>query len=604
MINKKIVCDTSIIIDGKITQLIEKKKLENTDIIIPMAVLDELQSQASKGREPGFVGLEELKKIRELSKRRKIKIKFIGKRPTMDDIKLARSGRMDALIRDTAKNSNSILYTADYVQALVGDVEGIEVNYIPNPAKTENLDFEKFFDEETLSIHLKVNVQPLAKKGKPGKFKLEKLSKNIITEEQIENIIREITEAVRRNKEGNLEIVRNGVMIIQLGKYRIAIARPPFADNLEVTVVRPTVKLKLSDYKLSKKLMERLGKSAEGILIAGAPGSGKSTLASSLAEFYMKSGKIVKTLESPKDLQVPPEVTQYGTIDGDFSKTADILLLVRPDYSIYDEIRKTKDFEIFSDLRLAGIGMIGVVHSSKAIDSIQRFLRRVELGLIPHIVDTVIFVKDGKIDTVLKLSLTVKVPHKMIESDLARPLIEVKDFETEKILYEIYTYGEENIILPIEYEENELKGIQKLAIKKILEEIKYYDSEAEVEIISDNKIKIKVDNEKIGKIIGKEGIIINSIEKKLGLKINIEAKISSIGKNIQYEMKEIGNSIEFIFNKKFIGGKIGIYINDIFLLSGIIGKKNNIKIIKNSELGVKLLNALITKKKINIIITN
>ncbi|MCX8176048.1 MAG: ATP/GTP-binding protein, partial [Candidatus Bathyarchaeota archaeon] len=81
-------------------------------------------------------------------------------------------------------------------------------------------------------------------------------------------------------------------------------ARPPFSDGLEVTIVKPIVKLKLEDYKLSEKLTARLKEKAEGILIAGPPGSGKTTFASSLAEFYMSQGKIVKTLEAPRDLQV------------------------------------------------------------------------------------------------------------------------------------------------------------------------------------------------------------------------------------------------------------------------------------------------------------
>jgi ATPase len=96
-----------------------------------------------------------------------------------------------------------------------------------------------------------------------------------------------------------------------------------------------------------------------GVIVAGPPGSGKTTFAASLAEFYRSLGKVVKTLESPRDMQVSDEITQYAPLEGDFEKTAEILLLVRPDYTVFDEVRKTRDFEIFSDLRLAGVGMIG-----------------------------------------------------------------------------------------------------------------------------------------------------------------------------------------------------------------------------------------------------
>ena len=38
--------------------------------------------------------------------------------------------------------------------------------------------------------------------------------------------------------------------------------------------------------------------------------------------------------------------------------TADILLLVRPDYTIFDEVRRREDFGTFADLRLTGVGMV------------------------------------------------------------------------------------------------------------------------------------------------------------------------------------------------------------------------------------------------------
>ena len=134
--------------------------------------------------------------------------------------------------------------------------------------------------------------------------------------------------------------MKNGAKVIQLDSFRIAITNPPFSDKIEVTIIKPIKKLKLDDYTISSKLQNRIESSAEGILVSGPPGSGKSTFASSLAEFYSKKNKIVKTIESPKDLQVDSKISQYGPLEGDFEKTAEVLLLVRPDYTVFDEVRK------------------------------------------------------------------------------------------------------------------------------------------------------------------------------------------------------------------------------------------------------------------------
>jgi len=597
----KIISDTSILIDGKLSEFLEKGKLKDVEIIIPLAVLDELQSQASKGREPGFVGLNELKRLRKICDEKKVRIRFTGDRPSLEDIKLAHSGRLDALIRDVAKNESGVLYTADYVQALVAEAEGVKVEYIPADVKTTGLKFEKFFTEDTLSVHLKKDIPPVAKRGKPGNFKLMKIREDPATVEEIENIIREISEATRISEEGYVEMNRTGAMVIQLGHYRIAIARPPFSDGLEVTIVRPIVKLRLEDYKLSEKLMKRLSEKAEGILIAGPPGSGKSTLAASLAEFYMKQGKIVKTMESPRDLQVDPEITQYGPLEGDFEKTADILLLVRPDYSVYDEIRKTRDFEIFSDIRLAGVGMIGVVHASNAVDAIQRFVTRIELGMVPHIIDTIIFVKEGEVKKIYKLAMVVKVPTGMTEADLSRPLVEVRNFEDDKLEYEIYTFGEENVIIPVT-ETTQVSSVKKLAAERILQEIRKFDQNAKAEVISDNRVLIKVDNKIIPRIIGKNGSMISEIEKRLGIGIDVQPNIPALGQEVDYKLNESGNSLEFIFDKMLVGKIASFYLESKFLFSATVGKKSNIKVGKESEVGSELMRSIVGRKKIKVLI--
>ena len=597
MRNKKFVLDTSIIIDGEITKMLEAGNIEQeSDIIIPLAVLDELQSQASTNKEHGFVGLEEIKKMRELCTAKNISLRFVGQRPDLDDIRLAKHGRIDAIIKDVAMHESATLITADYVQALVAEAQGIKAMHIRTPTKTTDLEFEKYFDDTTMSVHLKEGTIPMAKRGKPGNFQLVKISQEKSTYHQLLNIIREVSEASRVTGMGSVEISRSGATVLQFGNFRIAITRPPFSDGLEVTIVRPIIRLELEDYNASNKLMERLSGKAEGIVIAGPPGSGKSTLASSLAQFYTRGGKIVKNFESPRDLQVPDEVTQYGPLEGSFEKAVDILLLVRPDYTIFDEVRRAQDFEVFADMRLAGVGMVGVVHASSPLDAIQRFMGRVELGMVPHILDTIIFVREGSIKKVYELSLTVKVPSGMTEADLARPLVEVRDFESGVIEYEIYTFGDENVVVPVSKlaKGGQIEsGVHKLAQSKIMDIVRRFDPSAEVNVISDNKVQVRVSKEAAPRVIGKGGSTVSELEEMLGIKIDVEAKTPTLGKEIEFDISETGSSINILVDDDVIGHTVDVYVEDEYVLSSQVGKKARVKIDKRSESGKKILNAII-----------
>lgn len=605
--NKKFVLDTSIIIDGEITKMLEACKIEEgSDIIIPLAVLDELQSQASTNKEHGFVGLEEIKKMRELCTTKNINLRFVGQRPNLDDIRLAKHGRIDAIIKDVAMYESATLMTADYVQALVAEAQGIKAMHIRTPTKTTDLEFEKYFDDKTMSVHLKEGTFPMAKRGTPGNFQLIKITEEKSTYPQLSNIIKEVSEAGRVTGTGSVEISRSGATVIQFGNFRIAITRPPFSDGLEVTVVRPIVRLELKDYNVSEKLMDRLSGKAEGVIIAGPPGSGKSTLASSLAEFYMKRSKIVKTFESPRDLQVPEEVTQYGPLEGSFEKAVDILLLVRPDYTIFDEVRRAQDFEVFADMRLAGVGMVGVVHASSPLDAIQRFMGRVELGMVPHILDTIIFVREGSIRKVYELTLTVKVPAGMTEADLARPLVEVSDFESGTVEYEIYTFGEENVVVPV----SKLakggqaeSGVRKLARSKIVDIMRKFDPKAEVNVISDNKVQVRVSKESAPRLIGRGGSNISELEEMLGVKIDVEAKIPTLGKEIEFDISETGSSINILLDDNVVSRMVDVYVEDEYVLSSQVGKKARVKVDKHSESGKKILNAIIAEQEIKVFLS-
>ena len=449
----KFACDTSVIFNGIILNLIVDGELGvKPEIYVSNVVVAEVEYRTNIQKEIGFYGLNVLKELRKLHNEEKITLHIVGKRPTREEIKMSPGGELDALIRKSALEHKASLITADRIQGDVGIFEGLEVMYakemVPIKAEPISLKLLDYFDETTMSVHLKRGLPPYAKKGSPGNWYLEKIGTNNLSAKLIEEITIEIIEMVREDEHSFIEIEKIGAVVAQLREFRIVITRPPFSNDVEITAVHPLVTLSLGDYAIDARLHKRLEK-AEGILVAGAPGAGKSTFSAALANFYLEQGKVVKTLESVRDLQVKEEITQYTKLEGSLENSADILLLVRPDFTIFDEVRTTKDFQIYADFRLSGVGMVGVVHSSSAIDAIQRFIGRIELGMLPSIIDTIVFIQGGDISTVLIIKMTVKVPHGFRDKDLARPVVEVRDYKTDRLAYEIYSFGQDIVINPI-----------------------------------------------------------------------------------------------------------------------------------------------------------
>jgi ATPase len=130
------VIDTSIVINRFLNRLV-KKGLKGK-IIVPNAVIAELENLANKGNESGFTGLEEIAKLHQYKKLCNLKILFQGIRPIDSHIKYAKSGEIDALIRDIAFKNKAVLITADLVQAKSAQAYGISVLFLkPRKPKKE-----------------------------------------------------------------------------------------------------------------------------------------------------------------------------------------------------------------------------------------------------------------------------------------------------------------------------------------------------------------------------------------------------------------------------------------------------------------------------------
>jgi ATPase len=602
-----LVPDTSVLAEGLVTQYLKQKRIKPQRIVIPEAVLNELEHQANNGREVGYIGLDEVKELQSLAKKKAFLLEFAGERPGEFEIKFSRSGAVDNLIRDIARKEKATLMTADRVQALVAEAMGIKVEFVrfEHDEKAAKDPLKKFFDDKTMSLHLKEGAVTVAKRGKPGAWEFTR-QKHTPDRKAMEQLAKEIVEVAQWRRDSFIEIERKGSTIVQLARYRIVITKPPFASAWEITAVRPVAHLGLKDYEFPEKFQKRLEEKAEGILVSGAPGEGKSTFVQALGEFYAANDKIVKTIEAPRDLVLPETITQYSATHGSPEEIRDVLLLNRPDYTIYDEIRNTKDFLLFADMRLSGVGMIGVVHATSPVDSIQRFIGRVELGMVPHIIDTVVFIKAGGIAKVYSLSMTVKTPSGMTEADLARPVVVVTDFYTGTPEYEIYTYGDQTTVVPVQEQKVEKSAAMRFAEEGLNDWFAQIDSRIRVRVDSERKATLFVPDNKIASIIGKGGSHIQELEEELKMSLDVQplsgaGKAQGAGKqsrqnvrggDVRWEAQVDKKNITIDLPRDLADTEVDLLDGSEFLATMTASKKAQLKVSLKSPMGKKLRRVL------------
>ncbi|MFP4186026.1 MAG: PINc/VapC family ATPase [Thermoplasmata archaeon] len=608
----KIVPDTSVIIDGRITTKVREGEFNDVEVIIPEAVISELEAQANRGKETGMSGLEEIQEIRKLSEEGKIKLFFEGERPGSEAHELADKGEIDSIIRSIALDEDAKLVTSDLVQAEVAKAKGLNVEYLKPVLKKEERgnDILEYFTDETMSVHLREGTKPTAKKGTPGDIRTEIIKEEISSRESLQTLAHNIIENAKRSSKGFIEVDKGGATVVQLENIRIVIARPPFSDGFEITAVRPVAKVALEDYKLSEELKKRFTERQRGVLLAGSPGAGKSTLAQAIADYLKEDEFTVKTMEDPRDLQVGDEITQYSKLEGKMEDTGDLLLLVRPDYTIFDEVRKTPDFETFADMRLAGVGMIGVTHANRAIDALQRLIGRVELGMVPQVVDTIVFIEEAQINKVYDITYTVKVPEGMVEEDLARPVIEVKDFETGVPEYEVYSYGEQVVVMPVEGE-SKSKPVQEIAEKEIQREInRYVSGRVEVEVSGSDRVTVYVPDSQIPRLLGKNGKNISGIEQHLGVKIDVQPLEEGSARERLIKDKISGETVDVIVGEDKViieagrdkaGKTVDLFSSGEYLSTVTVGQDGSIKIRKGTRVARQLMKDVDEGKKVKIV---
>jgi ATPase len=323
------------------------------------------------------------------------------------------------------------------------------------------------------------------------------------------------------------------------------------------------------------------------------------------------------------------------------SNTADILLLVRPDFVIFDELRKNEDFNVFADMRLAGLGMVGVIHANGVQDAVQRFSDRVDFSVLSQIVNTIIFVRQGVITKIYDVDFTIKVPEGMENEMHIRPVTIVTDHETGERVIDVFRYDGETIVMPMSAvtnaskkasqvlpvqnvgvpvasvvnvrspvplpdatprKENDERPGWKLMEKEIQREIgRYTEGFVDVQMISDTKAIVYIDDKDVPAAIGKGGKNVSAIVNKIGIGIDIKPRSEFDRQQMQPQKSDaefnLGGGIKIQTDKKQLtivapeqSGKIvDVFAGKEYLFTATVNETGEIHLAKNSSIAQEMI---------------
>jgi ATPase len=322
-----------------------------------------------------------------------------------------------------------------------------------------------------------------------------------------------------------------------------------------------------------------------------------------------------------------------------------VLLLVRPDFVIFDELRKTEDFSVFADMRLAGIGMVGVIHANGVRDALQRFSDRVDFSVIPQIINTVVFLKQGVITKIYDIGFTIKVPEGMGSEMHIRPVTTVTDHETGELVIDVFRYDGETIVMPVmappaapavqpqapvsrpslpqiqhigqpvttpqaprmperapePKKESDDRPGWKLTEKEIQREIgRYTEGFVDVQMVSDTKAIVYIDDKDVPAAIGKGGKNVSGIVNKLGIGIDIKPRSEFDRQQPQPKADEefnLGGGIKIQTDKKQLtiiatgeSGKIvDVFAGKEYLFTATVNDQGEINLAKSSSIAQEMI---------------
>jgi len=283
--------------------------------------------------------------------------------------------------------------------------------------------------------------------------------------------------------------------------------------------------------------------------------------------------------------------------------------------------------------------MIGVIHANGVQDAVQRFSDRVDFSVLSQIINTIIFVRQGIITNIYDVDFTIKVPEGMASEMHIRPVTIVTDHETGGLVIDVFRYDGETIVMPMTAvstaakkaslaiqnvgfsvapvstarspvpvpelnlaKENEERPGWKLMEKDIQREIgRYTEGFVDVQMMSDSKAVVYIDDKDVPAAIGKGGKNISAIVNKIGIGIDIKPRSEYDRQQLQPQKSEaefnLGSGIKIQTDKKQLtivapeqSGKIvDVFAGKEYLFTATVNEMGEIHLAKNSSIAQEMI---------------
>ena len=166
-------------------------------------------------------------------------------------------------------------------------------------------------------------------------------------------------------------------------------------------------------------------------------------------------------------------------------------------------------------------------------------------------------------------------------------------------VYEIYTFGDQIVVVPVS-KKREKKPIEAMALDRITETIRDYlgTPNVKVSLKDENRALIRVDEKYVPRLIGKKGVNISELEKKMGIKLDVEPEVFSEEEDGKMEViPEVKNKIIYLDIKKR-NANVRIYADNILILQARSSSKGIIRIKMSSDLGIAITKYMKEGKKL------